>query len=374
MELSFSTVFLILGFIQGIFLAFAAFYQKGMKLLSHKLLGIFLIILTMATLGTFANHELEDFEHPVSLRLLVNYVPYYFIMIVGPTAYLHGNSALDRNFRLSKKDWLHLAPVILELVPFIWFIILMIGLAFGQVEIPEHGIFKPLQTYQRFMELPRIFSLIVYMILTWNLLRRHAKQRTKDAYEWVRILVLFGGGIITLFFINVVIFFSPFYETFGKPYKLEVYTIYYPIVGFIYLLSARLIFRQAPWFLSTPDLSEIWNRVGANKKTISVNEQDQLEKLNQIIFEHIDQSNLTIERIAYELNASRSKAINIIKNLTGMTPLAYIKSIRMEYVAHLIKTSKVANNSEAAKAIGMANATQFANQYKKHFEEPPFTK
>lgn len=372
MELSLSIAFLIFGFLQGVFLSWMAFYHRAMNHLSHRFLGIFLITLTMATLGTFANHELEDFSDPLWLRLIVNYFPYYFIIIVGPSAFLHSKYILDRDHDLKRKDLLHFLPLILELVTLLGFIILMIGLAFQQVDLPENGIFPQLQTYQRFMEIPRIVSLITYMFMTWGLLRKHADLKGSETYKWVRILVIFGGGIITLFFIDLFIFFSPLYETFGKKYQLEVYTIYYPIVGFIYLLSSRLAFRQSPWFFGTVDLSVIWDRVGSDKDLLSNDNQDLLSKLNQFILDHIDDSNLTIEMIAYELNASRSKAINLIKNLTGETPLVYIKSIRMEYVAHLIKSQKLKNASEAAKAIGMKNATQFSNQYKKYFGNNPF--
>lgn len=115
-----------------------------------------------------------------------------------------------------------------------------------------------------------------------------------------------------------------------------------------------------------------WDQVVKDKNILSNIEQDTLTKLNQFIVDRIDDSTLTIDEIANELNASRSKSINLVKSLTGKTPLAYIKSIRMEYVAHLISTGKVKNTSEAAKSIGMGNATQFANQYHKHFGRKPF--
>ena len=335
------------------------------------MLGIFLVILTLATLGTFANHELEDVQVPIYLRLFINYFPYYFVIVAGPSAYFHSKALLDKAYEPKRVDRLHFLPALLELVPFFGAIILVIQSAIDQIPIPDDGIFKPLQAYQRYMELPRIISLMIYMVLTWNLLRIYRHLKATSAYRWVRVLVIFGGGIICLFFMDLVIFFTPLYETIGKPYKLEVYTIYYPIVGFIYLLSARLIFRQAPWYLSS-DLSDIWNHVVADKDLLSNEKQKRLEKLNSLILDHIDDSNLTIEMIAYELNASRSKAISLIKELTGETPLAYVKSIRMEYIAHLIKSNKVKNASEAAKAIGMSNSTQFATQFEKRFERKPF--
>ena len=117
-----------------------------------------------------------------------------------------------------------------------------------------------------------------------------------------------------------------------------------------------------------------WEAIISDKDLQSNLEGNILKKLNQIILEHISDSNLNIEMIADELSASRSKAIRLIKELTGKTPLEYIKTIRMDFVNQAIKTKKVKNASEAASSVGMSNATQFATQYRKHFGEDPFPK
>lgn len=115
-----------------------------------------------------------------------------------------------------------------------------------------------------------------------------------------------------------------------------------------------------------------WNHIVSDKDLLSNVEQNILRKLNQIIIDHIDQPSLTIEFLANELSASRSKTIKMIKGLTGKTPLSYVKGIRMDYVAQLIKSKKIKNSSEAAHAIGMKNATQFSQQFQKHYGERPF--
>ena len=114
-----------------------------------------------------------------------------------------------------------------------------------------------------------------------------------------------------------------------------------------------------------------WNEVVGNQETLSVVEQNMLKKLNQVILDHVADPNLSTDLIAQQLSASRSKAIRMIKSLTGKTPLAYIKEIRMNYVDDLIKKQKVKNASEAAQSVGMKHATHFSKQYKSHFGEFP---
>lgn len=117
-----------------------------------------------------------------------------------------------------------------------------------------------------------------------------------------------------------------------------------------------------------------WDTIITDKDLQSNLEGNILKKLNQIILDNISDSNLTIQVIADELSASRSKAIRLVKELTAQTPLEYIKTIRMDFVQQAIKSEKVKNASEAASAIGMSNSTQFSTQYRKHFGEDPFPK
>jgi len=117
-----------------------------------------------------------------------------------------------------------------------------------------------------------------------------------------------------------------------------------------------------------------WEVIISDKDLQSNLEDNILKKLNQIILDRISDSNLTIEVIGDELSASRSKAIRLIKELTGHTPLEYIKTIRMDFVHQAIKTGKVKNASEAASSIGMSNATQFSTQFRKHYGKDPFPK
>ncbi len=119
-------------------------------------------------------------------------------------------------------------------------------------------------------------------------------------------------------------------------------------------------------------LGNTWETIIADKSLQSNLEGNILKKLNQIIVDSISDSNLTIEVIANELSASRSKTIRLIKDLTHQTPLEYIKTIRMDYIQQAIRAEKVKNATEAASAIGMSNATQFSKQYRQHFGKRRF--
>ncbi len=109
--------------------------------------------------------------------------------------------------------------------------------------------------------------------------------------------------------------------------------------------------------------SNAWQIIANDKDLTSNVEQSIIKKINQLIIDRIDDPNLTVEDVANEINASRSKAFRLIKEITQKTPKAYIKEIRLAYVHELIKKKKIKNASEGARAVGMLNATEFKNQY-----------
>ena len=65
------------------------------------------------------------------------------------------------------------------------------------------------------------------------------------------------------------------------------------------------------------------------------------------------------------------KTYRMIKNLTGKTPLDYVKSLRYDYAYELLSRRKVGSISEAARLIGVANTTYFSAQFKKRFKVSP---
>ena len=96
-------------------------------------------------------------------------------------------------------------------------------------------------------------------------------------------------------------------------------------------------------------------------------EKELLEKIEKLVLDRIDDSNLSVLHLADAMAASERKVYRMIKKLTNLTPYDYIKEVRWQYLEHLVKNKKVKNASEAAKSIGMKNVTNFKNQYKKRF-------
>lgn len=100
-------------------------------------------------------------------------------------------------------------------------------------------------------------------------------------------------------------------------------------------------------------------------------EKDIIGKINGLIINRISDASLSVKDIAEEICASERKTFRLIKDLTDHTPLDYIKWIRFDFAKELIVNKKVRSASEAAKAIGMSNVTQFNKQYRKFHGTDP---
>ncbi len=105
----------------------------------------------------------------------------------------------------------------------------------------------------------------------------------------------------------------------------------------------------------------------SNSKTISDIEKGIMEKIDSLIIENIDNPALSVNHLGDVLAASERKVYRMVKKLTNMTPLEYIKEVRWKYLEVLIREKNVKNATEAAKSIGINNVTKFKQQYEKKF-------
>ncbi|MEP2026813.1 MAG: ATP-binding protein [Reichenbachiella sp.] len=115
-------------------------------------------------------------------------------------------------------------------------------------------------------------------------------------------------------------------------------------------------------------VKDVGNTIIVNDKPlINDIEKDLLEKVKKLVIAQIDNPDLTVLILADAMAASERKVYRMIKKLTDLTPHEYIKEIRWHYLENLIKNKSLKNPTEAAKAIGMKNVTNFKKQFHKKF-------
>lgn len=110
---------------------------------------------------------------------------------------------------------------------------------------------------------------------------------------------------------------------------------------------------------------------------ITSNQVDEafIEKAVHVVEEHIEDSLFDVEVMSSHLFMSRMTLYRKFKAITGDTPGAFIRSIRMNKAAGLLATGEH-NVSETAERVGFTDLSSFSTAFKNYFNVPPskFTK
>ncbi len=99
-------------------------------------------------------------------------------------------------------------------------------------------------------------------------------------------------------------------------------------------------------------------------------DEKMLQRAIDCIMEHIHDKDLTIEKISKEIGMSRVHFYRKIKALTNLSASGFLRKIRMEYAAKLIKTNKL-NISEVRNMVGISDADYFRKCFKEQYGVTP---
>ena len=96
--------------------------------------------------------------------------------------------------------------------------------------------------------------------------------------------------------------------------------------------------------------------------------QDELfmQRLQDLIEKHINNSNLSIEMISEKIGVSRTQLFRKTKALTGVSPIELIRHVRLRKAQQLLRKSN-ATIQEIAYEVGFTSASYFAKCYKEFF-------
>jgi AraC-like DNA-binding protein len=106
------------------------------------------------------------------------------------------------------------------------------------------------------------------------------------------------------------------------------------------------------------------------QESIESYDQKLLKKAIALVEEHIADTQLSVEKMAEEMNMSRTSLHRKIKSITGFPPSELIRSIRLRKAAHLI-VNKADTVTQIALMVGFDDYSHFSKSFKKHFGVAP---
>ena len=86
--------------------------------------------------------------------------------------------------------------------------------------------------------------------------------------------------------------------------------------------------------------------------------------------ENLSDPDFGMEVLTREVGISRAQLHRKMKELTGISTSEFIRNLRLEQAARLIREKKV-NITQVAYAVGFNNQAHFSTVFKKHFGMSP---
>ncbi|MBO4801639.1 MAG: helix-turn-helix domain-containing protein [Bacteroidaceae bacterium] len=106
------------------------------------------------------------------------------------------------------------------------------------------------------------------------------------------------------------------------------------------------------------------------KPEVRGNDEALMDRIIQSVNHHLDDSEFSVEQLCEEAGISRAHLHRKMKEMTGMPVTEFIRNIRLEQAARLLKERKL-NVTQVAYSVGFSNLGYFSTVFRKHFGLTP---
>jgi signal transduction histidine kinase/ligand-binding sensor domain-containing protein/CheY-like chemotaxis protein/AraC-like DNA-binding protein len=103
--------------------------------------------------------------------------------------------------------------------------------------------------------------------------------------------------------------------------------------------------------------------------SLSENDRNFVERATHLVIDNISNADFSIDTLCREMAMSRTLFYNRLKSLTGKSPQEFIRLIRLQKAAEMLKNGK--NIAETAMDCGFVNSKYFSSLFKQHFGVQP---
>ncbi len=100
------------------------------------------------------------------------------------------------------------------------------------------------------------------------------------------------------------------------------------------------------------------------------NDEQLMERIMKVMNKNIGDSDFNVEVLCHEVGISRTQLHRKMREMTGLSTSEFIRNIRLEQAARLLKEQKV-NVTQVAYIVGFSNLAHFSTVFRKHFGVSP---
>ncbi|MBO4906578.1 MAG: helix-turn-helix domain-containing protein [Bacteroidaceae bacterium] len=106
------------------------------------------------------------------------------------------------------------------------------------------------------------------------------------------------------------------------------------------------------------------------QRDVADNDKQLMDRIMQSIDKNLSNSEFSVEQLAADAGLSRSQLHRRMKELTGISPSEFIRNLRLEQAARLLRERKT-NISQVAYSLGFNTPGNFSKAFKQHFGMAP---
>lgn len=105
-------------------------------------------------------------------------------------------------------------------------------------------------------------------------------------------------------------------------------------------------------------------------KEVKGNDELLMERIMKAVNKNISDSSFNVDMLTSEVGISRAQLHRKMKEMTGISTSEFIRNIRLEQAARLLREQKI-NVTQVAYTVGFSNLAHFSTIFRKHFGMSP---
>jgi len=240
-SLNFWDIVLLLGMIQGIILSSIVFTSRSHNRLANKLVGLILVVLTLAITGTFLD-KFTFGDEQLFLRNLQLFFPFFIPILIGPSIYMLVKSHSTADYQLSRTDYLHFTPLVLDIIPAFLKIMFVITSKFGAPFIASSALGNFLNAYNKYGDIFLWIQLSLYLFLSYKHLKNknHTYKASVIQEKWLTSFIRMFIGFQLLWLPFLLVYISN-YDYLIWDFGIDYYYIYIPLIVLLYWIGLKWV-------------------------------------------------------------------------------------------------------------------------------------
>ncbi|GEM_PF-4591655 len=244
-HLNFWDLLMVIGIAQGFVMSLVLLIRKRQHI-SSRFLGVIFFTFAFTLLGTLISEK--EPEHVGAVYIwLMRYVPFWPVMLIGPSLLFLIQSQTDSEFKFDKSKKVHYLAALFHLVPTIAWTSAWLRYKFDLVQYYKPRFLEFIDTYYTQGDAVYWIHTLIYVLIAGNYLNRHQVKNADNYFQLITAFKLF----LIAWFPFLVLYISPY------NYVLDPYS-YYPICIPITILVYWLGFQ---WFFHLSDYRSPAKRV-----------------------------------------------------------------------------------------------------------------